>query len=229
LQNQAAKGGGAAAGGIADGMAGLMNGDLTQMLGEAFNDPEMMKQYEAAMAELSKMSPDELQKQMADALAQLTDGDMMGEILKNKEEVIANLAATGAVSPEELAKYKADDKYFELKMRESFGEMQEVFSDPEYMKAATEAMNSVADSMAHPEKVFEALAQMNGEMTNEDIEAARVKFIEGDFAENIFGTAFEEPEMKAILNDPTKWRNAVREGYQDLTAGAGGRKMGDEL
>jgi hypothetical protein len=221
LQNQAAKGG------AGTGMEGLMNNDLTQMLGEAFNDPAMLKQYEAAMAELSKMSPDELQKQMAEALAQLTDGDMMKEILANKNEVIANLASTGAVSPEELARYRTDDVYFELKMRESFGEMQQVFSDPEYLKAATEAMNSVADAMANPEKVFEALAKMNGDMSDDDIESARVKFINGEFAEDIFGEAFEEPAMKEVLSDPTKWRNAVRDGYKDLIAAGG--KMGDEL
>lgn len=190
--------------------------DINDLLGEAFNDPEMMKQYEAAMKELSKMSPEELEKQMKEVLAQLTDDDMLKEILKQKDQVIANLEATGSVPKDEIARYKTDDQYFEMKMRQSFEEMGKIFSNPDYLKAATEAMNSVADVISDPDKVFEALAKINGQMTDEDIETARLKFVSGEVQRDLFGDAFDTPEMQAILSDPTKWRESVREGYQNL-------------
>lgn len=203
--------------------------DIYKMMGDAFNDPEMMKQYEQAMEEMAKMSPDELQQQMAQALNELTNDDMLAEILKQKESVIQNLQMTGAVDAEELARYRTDDAYFELKMRESFGEMQQMFNNPDYLKVASEAMGTVADSLQHPEKVFEGVAKMAGSLTDDDIEESRLRFLKGDFASDPFlGKAFDSPEMKEILQDAGKWRNAVKQGYEDVVK-AGGSSMKDEL
>lgn len=199
-------------GGDADGMA-----QMEQMLAEAFNDPETMKQYEQAMEELSKMTPEELQAQMTEAMKLLSQGDMLTEVLKNKEDVIKNLEASGAVSPEELIRYKTDDAYFELKMRESFEEMQQVFNNPEYLKYATDAMQNVAELMKNPESVFAGIAEMMGDMTDDQIEEARLKLLSGGFSEDpMLKDAFDSPEMKEIVRDAKKWKEAVKEGYDNI-------------
>lgn len=205
-------------------------GDLLSMLGDLdANDPEMLKQYEAAMAELSKLSPEELQKQMSDALNMMTEGDMVGEILKQKDAILQNLEETGAVPPEELARYKTDDAYFELKMKESFGQMQEVFQNPEYLKMATDAMRNMADVVQNPSQAMEQLSSVLGAFADDDekIEEARLEFLQGGLDNNaLFGDVFKSEEMKEVVNDPAKWRKAVKEGFQQLTAGDGAK---DEL
>ena len=211
LQNRAAKAGGGA--GDADAMA-----QMEQMMAEAFNDPDTMKQYEQAMEQLSKMTPEELQAQMAEAMKMLSQGDMLTEVLKNKEEVIKNLEASGSVTPEELIRYKTDDAYFELKMRESFEEMQQVFSDPEYMKYATDAMQNVAELMKNPESAFAGIAEMMGDMTDDQIEEERLKLLSGEFHEEfpMMKDVFDSPEMKEIVGDAKKWKAAVKEGYENI-------------
>ncbi|GAX24980.1 hypothetical protein FisN_2Lh259 [Fistulifera solaris] len=206
LQNRAAQ---ATAGADAD--------DMAQMLAEAFNDPETLKQYEQAMEQLSKMTPEELQAQMAEAMKMLSEGDMLTEVLKNKDDVIKNLEASGAVPPEELARYKTDNAYFELKMRESFEEMQQVFTNPEYLKYATDAMQNVAELMKNPESVFAGLAEMMGDMTDDQIEEARLKLLAGGFNDDpLLKDAFDSQEMKDIVKDPKKWKEAVKEGYDNI-------------
>jgi hypothetical protein len=209
LQNRAAQ---ATAGADADGMA-----QMEQMLAEAFNDPETLKQYEQAMEQLSKMTPEELQAQMAEAMKMLSEGDMLTEVLKNKDDVIKNLEASGAVPPEELARYKTDNAYFELKMRESFEEMQQVFNNPEYLKYATDAMQNVAELMKNPESVFAGLAEMMGDMTDDQIEEARLKLLAGGFNDDpLLKDAFDSQEMMDIVKDAKKWKEAVKEGYDNI-------------
>ena len=198
--------------------------DLSSLLGD---DPEMMKQYEAAMEQLAEMDPEQLQKQMAEAMNMLNDGDMMSEILKQKDEVLLSIEETGGVPPEEIEKMRADDAYFEAKMRESFGQMQEVFNNPEYLKLATDAMAGAADVMKNPEKAFEQLASTLGEIADDDakIEEARLGFLEGDLSDNpLFAEAFKSDELQEVIADPTKWRESVKKGYQDMLGAAAGVK-----
>lgn len=220
MQNRAAQAGGTDADVLAQ---------MEQMLADTFNNPEVLKQYEQVMEELSKMTPEELQAQMAEAMKMLTQNDMLTEVLENKEAVIKNLETSGAVPPEELERYKTDDAYYELKMRESFAEIQQVVNNPEYLKYVNDAMQNVAELVKNPESVFAGIADMMGDMSDDQIEEARLKLLSGGFSdEPMLKDAFDSPEMKEIVRDPKKWKEAVKEGFNNiLNAGA---KLGkDEL
>jgi hypothetical protein len=228
LQDMAAAAAAAAQPSGGDTAAGL--DELTKLLGDQFKDPEVVKQYEAAMAELSKMSPEQLQEQMAQAMNLMQGGDMVQEILKQKDAVIASLEQTGGVPAEDLARMKRDDAFFELKMRESLDQMQEIFADPEYFKVAAEAMHNVAEVMTNPDKAFESLASLLGEFANDNgkIEEARLEFLEGTYNPTM-GDIFQSEDMQGIILDPVKWRNAVKEGYQAILAGNDAIGGKDEL
>jgi hypothetical protein len=212
-----------------DALAKMFDGvdmaQMQEMWKNALNDPETMKQMEMmgekfgeAMEELAKMSPEELQKQMADAMAMLTDGDMADTILAKKDEVLASLEQTGMVSAEELAKFKADPEYFELKMRESFSQMKDIFTDPEMIKGAMDMLTGPSQgSLDQMGKLFsEALD------TDEKIEEARLEVLSNPEVLNnpMLAHMFQTDEFKEIINDPKKWRESIKEGQKAFSAGA---------
>ena len=229
------------------GLAGMMGGaggdmgDLAKMFEgvdmeqmqelwkNALNDPETMKQMESmgakmgeAMEELAKMTPEQMQQQMQEAMEMLTTGDMADSILEKKDEVLASLEASGMVSAEELAKFKADPAYFELKMRESFGQMKEVFSDPQMIKGAMDMMKGGgaggADMMQEMAKAFS-----EGLDTDEKIEEARLEILSNpELSTNpMLKQMFAADEFKEVLYDADKWRESVKEGQKAFTQGAG--------
>jgi hypothetical protein len=60
---------------------------------------------------------------------------------------------------------------------------------------------------------------------DETIEQARLEILRGDYNENaLFKEMFEAPEIKELLSDPVKWREAVKDGQKDIKAA-----MGEEL
>ena len=237
LEQQAKKDQGAA-GGLGDidmdAMAKMFEGvDMSQMQEmwkNALDDPETMKQLEnmgekfgEAMQELSKMSPEELQKQMADAMNMLTDGDMADSIISKKDEVLASLEQTGMVSKEELAKFKADPEYFELKMRESFDQMKDVFTNPDMIKGAMDMMQG-GGAMG---KEMEQMAKLFSEEldTDEKIEEARLEVMKNPEIMNnpMMAGMFQSEEFKEVITDPKKWRESIKEGQKAFAAfGAGG-------
>jgi len=208
-------------GGLDDLLGGLDMAQLQEMWGDVLNDPEMMKQMEGmgeelakAMEQLSKMSPEELQQQMQDALSMLTEGSMVDSVLEKREEIIQQLEATKSVPPEELARYKTDPAYFELKMRESFDQMKDIFNDPAYLKMATEALGAGgAGGMDSISSMFDGLL---GDLSDDTkIEEARLSVLKGD--NPLLSQLFEsDDEMKAILHDPVKWKENVKSGYKDI-------------
>jgi hypothetical protein len=226
LQEQAVAADAGAAAGMG-GLAGLdMEGlDMAKMM-EMMKDPETMKameqmgdQFAGAMDGLSKMSPEELMQQMEEAMKMLTDGDMVEALLGNKNDILKELESAGTVPPEELAKFKADPAYFELKMRESFSQMEDIFKDPEMMKTMTDAMSGMQEMMGDPD----ALASLMGEALADDdkIEEARLELLRGD--NPALSAMFDNAEMQEILKDPIKFRDQVKEGQKGMMG------MGDEL
>ena len=227
MQEQAAGGADGGLGGMADmaGMADMMGlgGMDMAKIAEAMNDPETLKAFEQmggqmaeAMKGLSKMTPEELTKQMEEAMKMLTQDDLVDSILENRDEVLKQVEESGTVPPEELAKFKADPAYFELKMRESFEQMQGLFEDPDMMKTMAEAMSGMQDMMNDPNMLTEMLGDFT---SDEKIEEARLELLSG---QNPALTAmFDSEEMQAILKDSKKFRETVKEGQEGM--------MGDEL
>lgn len=228
LNEQAKQMGGGAGGGGGD-LAGLGDlGDLASMFGDI--DPKQLEQlaglggqFDEIMDVMSKLSPAELEKQMQDAMEMLTGGDMMKNMLGMQDEIIKTLEDSGQVTPEELAKFKADPEYFEQKMLESFDQMKDLFSDPETLKAATESIKSVTDLYSDPSKLEGMLEQMLGDLNDDDkIEEIRLQLLQNpDMGLPGLSEAFSTPEMQEVLKDSKKWRESVKEGKGLLNTGAG--------
>ncbi|CAJ1949518.1 unnamed protein product [Cylindrotheca closterium] len=217
--------GGADAGGLAG---------LESLLGDI--DPSQLEQlagigeyFNEVMELMGDMSPEELEKQMKDAMEMLTGGDMMKGMMGMQDEIIKTMEESGQVSAEELAKYKADPEYFEQKMKESFGQMQELFNDPDTLKAATEGIKGMTDLYKNPEKLGEMFQTLMGDFDNDEkIEEVRQQLLANpDLGIPGLSEAFETPEMKEMLSDPQKWREAVKEGKGMFGAGAAGAGVGE--
>lgn len=245
LQEMAKKqqggGGGAGAGMLNDMMAGAGGADYQKLLADAMNDPatmEQMKQYgeqfSGVLEQMMKMSPEELEQQLSEAMKLMSNNDeLVDTVLSQKETVLQTLEASGTVPPEELAKYKADPEYFELKMRESFDQMKEIFSNPEYVAKATEAMTNMKGLMDDPTKLAELTKSLTGGAggmddwtSDEKLEEVRLQFLRGEMTGIPgFDEIFQSEEMQEILKDPVKWKETVKDGLEDilnLGAGAGG-------
>lgn len=200
---------------LGGGAGGADLGKMQEMFADALKDPETMKQMEqmgeqftAAMDQLSKLSPEELEQQMQAALSMLTEPEMVDTVIDQRDAILKQLEAAKTVPAEELAKMKADPQYFELKMRESFDQMKDILADPSYLKLATEAMGAMKGGIKG--LLGESLADLN---SDEKIEEARLQLLKDD---NPLTKMFDDPEMKALLNDPLKWKETVKQGYSDI-------------
>jgi hypothetical protein len=225
-QDQQGGDGGAMAGlGDLGDLAGL--GDLSKLMEQAMGDPETMKmmeemgsQFGAAMEQLAQMSPEEIEAQMAQAFEALSSGSMVDGLVENREAVLEQLATTQGVPPEELARMRADPAYFELKMRESFDQMKDVFNDPEMMQGMTAAMTGMKDLMGSGGDMLSEMTKLmaSGELMDDDkIEEARLQILQGDFDENpMLKEMFQSEEMQELVRDPKKWRDSIKEGTQQL-------------
>ena len=235
-QDQAA---GAGAGGMAD-MLNMMGGgaesmaELQKMIQESLQDPETQKYLEQmgsqltdAMETLSKMSPEEIHEQMKQAFDVLGNDDMISGLIEQREQVIQNLEGVGIIPPEELARMKADPQYFELKMRESFDQMKDVFNSPDMMKGMAEAMGGMKELMDSGDALLGEMAKLfDAENNDETIEEARLEILRGGFSDNpMFQEFFGGDDVQELLKDPVKWRKAVKDGQEDMKKAM----RGDEL
>ena len=206
-----------------DGDAGL---DLSKLMGDI--DPKMLEDMaglgahlDEVMKVLADMSPEELEKQMKDAMQMLQSGDMMQNLLQNQGEILKTLEETGQVDPEELAKFKTDPEYFEQKMKDSFEQMASLFSDPEVLKMATKSMAGLSDLYNNPDKLGDLMSDLFKDFEDDEkIEEVRKMLLESPDLGS-FGELFNNDEMKEILKDPVKWRETVKEGQGLLQNGAG--------
>ena len=119
---------------------------MQELWAEALKDPETLKAMEqmgekfgSAMENLAKMTPEELQKQMEDAMEIMFTSESMVDAIVERDEVLAELERSGMATHKALARFKANPIYIKLKIREPFDEMKNTFNDPDY-KATLEAM-----------------------------------------------------------------------------------------
>ncbi|GKY98786.1 hypothetical protein MPSEU_000834800 [Mayamaea pseudoterrestris] len=217
------------------GAAGV--GDLASMQeqwAKALGDPSAMKGLEdqmgvsltQAMELLAQMSPEELQGQMEEAFKMISGGEIVEQVVGKRDEILATLEASGAVPPEELAKFKADPEYFELKMRESFDQMGDILGNKDYLEAVQGIFGQTQELLKDPSKLTEMMGGVMGTLkdqldSDEKIEEARLEILKSDMM-----GMFDSPEMKDILYDSKKWRDTVKEGSSALLDGLA---MNDEL
>jgi hypothetical protein len=204
-------------------------GGMQDLWKDALSNPDYMKtmgalgeQFGDALEQMMKLSPEELSAQIEAAMKLMTDGDIVENIVNEKDEVLKSLEASGAVPPEELARFKADPAYFELKMRESFEQMGALLKNPEYITKAAEAVKDMSSMMNDPDALSTMMKSfMEGsELPSDDkIEETRLQYLAGDMLPG-FKEIFETEEMQEILKDPVKWRETVKEGFSGM-AGVG--------
>lgn len=227
---------------VAEEMADLAK--LQEQFAGAFDaNPELLKSFGAdmqkAMDELAKMDPAELQKHMQQAMEQMTSGDVMDTLVEQKEALLQNLQETGMVSEEELAKFKNDPAYFESQMRDAMQQMQQMFSDPEMLKAAGETMKGMQEAFQDPAIADLTKLLEGGFEDDTKIEEARLQFLQNPqiLDSPLFQAMFPGDEFQDILQDPKKWRDTIKEGMQLMqsagmaggvpggAAGAGGQRV----
>ena len=208
---------------------GMMGADelakLQQMYGGGAGGAGMDKQMEEAMEMLMQMSPEEMEQQMQAAMEMMTNGDMLETMMQSQEEILKTLEETQAVPPEELARFRADPEYFKEKMAETFDQMKDMFNDPEIMKVATESMGKMTQFLKDPDMLTDLMKELQADFSSdEQIEKARLELLSGsEDLPAILKEQFESAEMQALLLDPKKWRDSVKEGAGML----GGASVGE--
>lgn len=212
-------------------------GDLSQLMGDMMNDPSIAKlmkeantDVEGALEELKKLTPDQFASQMQEAMSFLTSGDMLDKVLDNKDAVIENLKASGLIDEKTLEEMTNNPEKLEADMKAAFGQMKDMFSDPEAMKTVTDIAKGITDVLKNPDKLVDAMNSMSGydevfkDLEDDDkIEEARLQLLnDPELAGNpILKSVYESEEMKAILKDPVKWRETVKKGQGMLTGDKG--------
>jgi hypothetical protein len=224
---------------------GVDPAELQKLMGDL--DPEQLKQltelgpkFDEMMEVMANMSPEELQKQMADAMEMMTGGEMMENLMSNSEHILKAMEESGTLSEEELAKMKTDPEYMEQKIKEGLGQMQQLFADPEMLKLATESMRGASELYKNPGKLNEMMGEMGDMMggmmsvlTDEQIEEVRQVFINKDsgasgnpMIKQLIDSMGEFGALDDVMKDPKKWRETIRSGMgmMDKAAGIGGAR-----
>jgi hypothetical protein len=203
--------------------------DLSKMFGDI--DPKMFEdmagmgpQFDEIMEMMANMSPEEMEAQMKGAMEMLQSGDMMQNMMGQQDEILKALEETGAVDAEELARFKTDPEYFEQKMKESFSQMNELFSDPDVLKEATKGMAGISEMLQNPGMMDEMMESLLKDFDDDEkIEEVRQMFLTNpDLGNPALAEMFQSEEMKEILQDPVKWRESVKDGQGLLNQGAAG-------
>ena len=203
-------------------------------------DPEALKemadlgpQFEEVMKILGEMSPEELQKQMQEAMKMMASDDVMESMLSNQAEILASLEAQGQIDAAELAKFKTDPEYFQQKMKEGIDQMKDLFDDPEMLKMATESMQGLSDLYNNPDQMVKMMENLFEDFNDDGkIEEVRQMLLTNpNLGHDSLTGMFDTEEMKEILSDPVKWRESVKEGQGILAGGAakgaGGARVGE--
>lgn len=226
-----------------DALASMFGGDMDmdemeKMIAEAMGDPETaayMQQMESelmkTMGQLSDMSPEDLLKTATDAVGAMMDDEVMDLMFQDTDALIEQLEGSGMVDADKIDEYKRNPDLLKKDMKEGISQMQEALDDPETMKAAMDVMKNFGELINDPQSLTKAMNGVNDlmsslseEMSSDDkIEEARLQIL----ADPTFGgndalaSIYSSDEMKDLLQDPKKWRDAVKMGK--------GMMLNDEL
>lgn len=156
----------------------------------------------------------------------------MQNIMQHQDEILKTLEETGQVDQAELARFKTDPEYFEQKMKESFEQMSSLFNDPEVLNLATKSMAGLTGLYSNPGQMEEMMQELLAEFNDDEkIEQVRRMFLESpEAADPALMEMLGGAEMQALLKDPKKWREAIKEGsglLQKGGAGMGGAGIGE--
>jgi len=211
-----------------DNLGNLNMNDMNDILKHAMEDPEMkeMMQHldydlEGAMQELANLSPEDLAKQMEDAMSLFTSEDYLETAMANQDEILKNLESSGMMSAEDLAEFKANPQQLEQEMKAAMDQLKDLFADPEAMNAATEIAQGLTGLLTDPSKLAEAMAEMTSQLSDDDaVEEARLQILANP--ELLGNSGMEElfagEDMMKILKDPVAWKKAITEGKDMLFA-----------
>lgn len=227
-----------------DQMAGFDMGALGEMakmdptkmqdyLSEAMSNPDIMDMLggmgdgmEQAMADLAKMTPEEMAAQMKEAMDMIGGEGYLEQALSNPEELLKTLGDSGMVDAKQMEEFKQNPEKLKTEMKDAVEQLKTMFGDPEALKSATEIASQMSDFMKNPEKMQDVMKgyadQIENDLSDDDkIEEARLQLLtDPALAGTPEMTAlFEGEEMQAILQDPVKWREAVKEGKGMLIDG----------
>jgi len=220
-----------------DALANMDIGEMQKMIQNAMNDPAMMdamgamnQGVEDAMEQLAGMDANALQKQMMEGLEMLTGGDIMDSVMQQKDAVLETLAQQGLVDASKLEEYRNDPELFEKEMKDAFGQMKDIFSNPDTLEAATQMMQGMSQLLSDPEKAMKELADTMSDALGDDdkIEEARLQLLsDPEKAGNpLLADMFKGEEMQDILHDPIKWREQVKKGQGMLLGGDDNGRQG---
>jgi len=209
--------------------------DLSKLMGDMMNDPALAKMMKdantdvkGAIEELKKLSPEQFASQMQEAMSYLTSTDMLGKVMNNKEAVLQNLKASGLVDDKTIEEMSNNPEKLEADMKAAFGQMKDMFSDPDAMKKVTDIARGFTDVLKDPDKLVDAMNTLSSDIFKEledddKIEEARLQLLnDPELAGNpILKSVYESEEMKEILKDPVLWRETVKKGQGMLTGDKG--------
>ena len=114
---------------------------IEHMLQKTIKDPGIPEQLGETLEEWCKMTAEELLAQIHEIIKNLLQHVVVA-VLVNKEDVIQRIEASEAVPPEELTRYKTDDGYFEMKMREMCETIQQPLNTPNLLQRFTNALQN---------------------------------------------------------------------------------------
>lgn len=206
---------------------------LQELVKEGMKDPQLQEMFsgmQGAMDELLNMDSEQLKVQMAEAMEMLTSTDMQSNILDQKDDVLALMEAQGTATPEEIADFRANPEKFQAKMDEAFGQMKDMFNDPEALDGVVEMMEGFGEIMKDPAAAMSKLGGVLQDALADDekIEEARLQLLnDPSMAGNqAIGDMFGSEEMQEILKDPEKWKKSVQEGQKMMMGEGAQGKIG---
>merc|ERR1712226_376529 len=111
------------------------------------------------------------------------------------------------------------------KMRESFGQIKDMFSNPEMADYMTQAMTGMSEMYSSSGELMNEIQKLaaSGELADDTkIEEARLNLLKGDIENNpLLKEMLASDEMMEIVKDPVKFREGVKEGQAALGLGQG--------